>query len=280
LSKLEYLVEIRQREDRKSGPGHAFVNTQKSTVLVSLTVRVFARSSPVDRRHGLEWNSPWPSFRAFVHSSLATLQRSHPYEQTQERNDLEGVQVQLSSSGYVNVALASLTHGVAEQLGADTLLQARTLLDLMPRPAEPPLLAKSISPLVWEQDWQKYLNAVYIKTPIALLKPRTKNSSVCHPSTAAIALYKFNHDGLCRLQRKIFHFVAEKCAEDDFERKWVAAGPKVQEECYFKAIMHICEVPEMESQRWCVELRSGASSLEGSILIFFSPQLCPRDQSS
>ena len=145
--------------------------------------------------------------------------------------------------------------------------------------AKPPALAKFKSPIVWEQIWQKYLDNLYIKTPISVLKswdkPRILGST---PESTINAAFKAAHDAICQLQRDIFHFAAEKCAEDDFERKWRVAGPKVQETCYFEAIKRICNIPGMEKQRQYVELCSMPSWWAS--IIFFSPQVRSRDQPS
>jgi hypothetical protein len=164
---------------------------------------------------------------------------------------------------------------IPRRVSAPRCLQASCVMS-----AKPPALAKFKSPIVWEQIWQKYLDNLYTKTPISVLKSSDKPSILeSAPESTINAALEAAHDALCRLQRDIFHFAAEKCAEDDFERKWRVAGPKTQERCYFEAIKRICDIPGMEKQRQYVELCSMPSSRWASIL-FFSPQVRSRDQSS
>ena len=113
------------------------------------------------------------------------------------------------------------------------------------------------SPLVWEREWQKELDALYSKPNFAVLKAAASqnetlitaaNSSTLMSQDGILNL-RARHRDLCKLQRDTLTFAAEKLTVDDFEDNWRTAGPKVRENHYFKAMKTVCDIADMEGQR-------------------------------
>jgi len=57
------------------------------------------------------------------------------------------------------------------------------------------------------------------------------------------------HKQLCTLQKDLASLASEKCATEDFEDRWRACGAEKRQQHYFEAMVHICEIPDMEEQR-------------------------------
>jgi hypothetical protein len=66
--------------------------------------------------------------------------------------------------------------------------------------------------------------------------------------------FTLNHNTLSTLQRRLRRLAAEKCLVDRLEDTCREAGPTAREQQYFKATMQVCDMPNMEGQRWCVVL--------------------------
>jgi hypothetical protein len=140
----------------------------------------------------------------------------------------------------------------------------------------PPAFALHKTPIMWEQRWQKYLDDLYVKHPN--LKSLKKLFLLESPPDSVIRqAFKSNHSVLCQLQRRIFNFAAERCTEDDFDRKWRAAGPKAQEECFFHAMKRIAVIGAMEFQRKCVKKCSTPAAPWVDVLHRFAPEITLRN---